>query len=54
MQAVEEREFPVENGAVGSIDFNEDMTLQVFSPYQGRIIDLFAKIGDEVQKGQTL
>ena len=54
VQAVEAREFPIEDQAVGSIDFNEDMTLQVFSPYQGRIIDLFAKIGDEVQKGQTL
>jgi len=54
VQAVEEREFPIENQAIGSIDFNENMTLQVFSPYQGRIIDLFAKIGDEVTKGQTL
>jgi cobalt-zinc-cadmium efflux system membrane fusion protein len=54
VEAVEEREFPIENNAVGSIDFNEDMTLQVFASYQGRIIDLFAKIGDEVKKGQTL
>src|SRR6516165_10672871 len=54
VEAAEEREFPIENEAVGSIDFNEDMTLQVFAPYQGRIIDLFAKIGDEVKKGQML
>src|SRR5215831_745090 len=54
VEAVEEREFPIENKAVGSIDFNEYMTLQVFASYQGRIIDLFAKIGDEVKKGQTL
>ena len=54
VEAVEERVFPIENNAVGSIDFNEDMTLQVFASYQGRIIDLFAKIGDEVKKGQTL
>jgi membrane fusion protein, heavy metal efflux system len=27
---------------------------QVFTPYQGRIIGLFAKVGDEVQKGQLL
>jgi cobalt-zinc-cadmium efflux system membrane fusion protein len=40
--------------AVGSIDFNRDMTVQVFTPYQGKIIELFAKVGDEVQKGQTL
>jgi hypothetical protein len=38
----EERDFPVEKDAVGSIDFNEDMTVQVFTPYQGRIIALFA------------
>jgi cobalt-zinc-cadmium efflux system membrane fusion protein len=48
------REFAMEKEAVGSINFNEDMTLQVFTPYQGRIIGLFAKIGDDVKKGQTL
>ncbi len=54
VQAVEERDFPIEKEAVGSIDFNGDMTVQVFAPYQGRIIELFAKIGDEVRKGPTL
>jgi cobalt-zinc-cadmium efflux system membrane fusion protein len=49
-----EREFPIEKSAVGSIEFNEDMTVQVFTPYQGRIVGLFAKVGDDVQKGQTL
>jgi cobalt-zinc-cadmium efflux system membrane fusion protein len=49
-----EREFPIEKESVGSINFNEDMTLQVFTPYQGRIVGLFAKVGDDVQKGQTL
>ena len=51
---VGEMTFPVEKSAVGSIDFNEDMTVQVFTPYQGKIVDLFAKVGDEVKKGQTL
>ena len=51
---VEDREFPVEKQAVGSIDFNEDMETQVFTPYQGKIIALFAAIGDDVKKGQTL
>jgi membrane fusion protein, heavy metal efflux system len=51
---VGEREFPTERTAVGSIDFNQDMTVQVFTPYQGRIANLFAKLGDEVTKGQTL
>jgi membrane fusion protein, heavy metal efflux system len=52
--AVEERDFPVEKEAVGNIDFNEDMSVQVFAPYQGRIIGLFAEVGDDVKKGQTL
>jgi cobalt-zinc-cadmium efflux system membrane fusion protein len=51
---VEERDFPVEKQAVGSIDFNENMSVQVFAPYQGRIIALSAEVGDDVKKGQTL
>jgi membrane fusion protein, heavy metal efflux system len=54
VQPVEEREFPVEKDAIGSIDFNEDMAVQVFTPYQGRIIALFAEVGDDIKKGQTL
>ncbi len=54
VEAVAEREFPIEKTAVGSIDFNEEMTVQVFTPYQGRIIALFARVGDDVKKGQTL
>jgi CheY-like chemotaxis protein len=46
--------FPVEKVAVGSIDFNEELTVQVFTPCQGKIIDVFAKVGDEVKAGQTL
>jgi cobalt-zinc-cadmium efflux system membrane fusion protein len=37
--------FPVEKAAVGSIDFNEELSVQVFTPYQGKIIDVFAKVG---------
>ena len=54
VEPVEEREFPVEKEAIGSIDFDEDMTVQVFTPYQGRIIALFAEVGDDVKNGQTL
>jgi cobalt-zinc-cadmium efflux system membrane fusion protein len=54
VEPVGEREFPIEKESVGSIDFNEDMTLQVFTPYQGRILGLFAKVGDDVKKDQTL
>jgi cobalt-zinc-cadmium efflux system membrane fusion protein len=52
--SVAEYTFPVQREAVGSIDFNEDMETQVFPPYQGRIAQLFAKLGDNVAKGQTL
>ena len=48
VEPVVEHEFPVEKQAVGSIDFNEDMTVQIFPPYQGKIIDLYPKVGDEV------
>ena len=51
---VAERTFTIESTAVGTIDFNEDMTAQVSSPYQGRVVQLFAKAGDDVKKGQTL
>jgi cobalt-zinc-cadmium efflux system membrane fusion protein len=48
------RAFPLEREAVGSIDFNEDMVAQVFPPYQGRIAKLYARIGDNVKRGQAL
>ena len=51
---VSERTFPLQREAVGSIDFNEDLSTQVFTPYQGRIVKLFAKLGDTVAKGQIL
>jgi membrane fusion protein, heavy metal efflux system len=54
VEPVEERDFPVEKQAIGGIDFNEDMETQVFTPYQGKIIALFAGVGDDVKKGQTL
>lgn len=51
---IEAREFPIEKEAIGSIDFNRDMAVDVFTPYQGRIIALFAEVGQDVKKGQTL
>jgi cobalt-zinc-cadmium efflux system membrane fusion protein len=51
---VAEYTFPLQREAVGNIDFNEDMETQVYPPYQGRIVQLFAKLGDNVAKGQTL
>src|SRR5215472_12828175 len=54
VEVAAERDFPIEKSAVGSIDFNQEMLTQVFTPYQGRIVGLFAKVGDEVKKGQPL
>src|SRR6202042_2375435 len=54
VEAAGEREFPIEKTAVGSIDFNEELLTQVFTQYPGRINGLFAKVGDEVKKGQVL
>jgi len=51
---VSERPFPIQTETVGNIDFNEDMAAQVFPPYQGRIVTLYAKIGDNVTRGQPL
>ena len=46
--------FAVEKEALGSIDYDEDLCVQVFPPYQGKIITACSKLGDEVQKGQPL
>jgi cobalt-zinc-cadmium efflux system membrane fusion protein len=40
--------------AVGSIDFNQNRLVQVFTPYQGRIISADANVGDRVLRGQVL
>jgi membrane fusion protein, heavy metal efflux system len=54
VEAIGEHTFPIEKEAVGSIDFNQEMSVQVFTPYQGRIIETFAKVGEEVAEGATL
>ena len=51
---VASRDFQIEKTASGSIDFNQDTAVQIFPPYQGKIIALFANIGDTVKAGQTL
>ncbi len=53
-QPVSERIFSPERETPGNIDFNQDMTVQVSPPYQGRIVRLVAKTGDTVKKGQLL
>jgi cobalt-zinc-cadmium efflux system membrane fusion protein len=51
---VAERAFLRQKEAVGNIDFNENASVQVFTPYQGRIIRAFVDLGDEVKKDQVL
>jgi membrane fusion protein, heavy metal efflux system len=46
--------FEVQRSAVGNIDFNQNMLVQVFTPNPGRIIATYANVGDRVQKGQLL
>jgi cobalt-zinc-cadmium efflux system membrane fusion protein len=54
VEPVQERDFKIEREAIGNIDFNQEMSVQVFAPFPGRIISLFAKAGDDVKKGTTL
>ena len=46
--------FSLQRTAVGNIDFNENLAVQVFPPYQGKIIKAFADVGDQVTKGTAL
>jgi cobalt-zinc-cadmium efflux system membrane fusion protein len=52
--AIEMRDFAVFKTAVGTIDFNENMLVQVFSQYSGKIIKAFSNIGDDVRQGDVL
>jgi membrane fusion protein, heavy metal efflux system len=51
---ITQRPFLLQREAVGNIDFNENASVQVFSPYQGRIIRAFVDLGDEVKKDRVL
>ena len=48
------RDFQVIKTSVGSIDFNQNMLVQVFTPYQGKIIAAYPNVGDKVAKGDVL
>jgi len=54
VEPVVERLFTVQREAVGNIDFNQEMSVQVFPPVQGKIISLFARAGDDVTEGAPL
>lgn len=48
------RDFQIEKTASGSIDFNRDRSVQVYPPFQGKIIAVFADEGKMVKAGDTL
>jgi membrane fusion protein, heavy metal efflux system len=51
---VASRDFALLKMAVGTIDFNENLLVQVFSQYPGKIQKAFYNIGDEVKAGGVL
>ncbi|CAL78458.1 putative heavy metal efflux pump, HlyD family (CzcB-like) [Bradyrhizobium sp. ORS 278] len=46
--------FRVVRNTVGSIDFNQNMLVQAFTPNAGKIVDTFFNVGDEVKRGEAL
>lgn len=54
VEAAAQRSFRTLKNAVGSIDFNQNMLVQSFTPNPGRIVDTLLNVGDEVKKGDTL
>jgi membrane fusion protein, heavy metal efflux system len=52
--AVGTYEFPVDKETVGNISFVDDLSVQVFPNYQGKLIRCLAELGDQVHKGQPL
>jgi len=46
--------FADEKEAVGDIDYDGDLSVQVFPAYQGTIINTFVELGAQVQKDQPL
>ena len=46
--------FPIVKDSVGNIDYDDDLSLQVFPNYPGKLLQTFVELGDTVQKGQPL
>jgi cobalt-zinc-cadmium efflux system membrane fusion protein len=47
-------EFAIQKTSVGTIDFNENVLVQVFSQYSGKILKAFYNVGDDVKRGDVL
>ena len=54
IEPVGTHQFPVDKETVGNISFADDLSVQVFPSYQGKIIRCLAELGDQVKKGQPL
>jgi len=54
VEAVAERLFTIRRESVGTIDFNQEMSVPVFPQVPGKIVTLFARAGDDVKKGTPL
>jgi len=54
VESVVEGGFVDQREVTGIIDFNQDRLVQVFSPWQGRIVNVLVKAGDDVKKGAPL
>ena len=54
VEPVGEYLFAIEREAVGNISFNDDRSVQVYPPNQGKIVELFADLGDNVVEGKKL
>jgi cobalt-zinc-cadmium efflux system membrane fusion protein len=50
----EERIFTIRRETVGSIDFNQELSVDVFPPVQGKILKVFVSAGDDVKTGAPL
>ncbi len=51
---VGQADFADEREAVGNTDYDQDRTVQVSSPYAGRVVSVSVSAGDDVHKGQVL
>ena len=54
VEAVGSFRFDVEKEAVGNISYADDLSVDVFPPYQGTIIKALVELGTQVQKDQPL